>query len=506
MMNIRKTNMNITNQQVVSGGMPLKQGINTRDVFTPTAQDSTPFFKNIPGTLKNIDAGKILFNNTDEEKITQVSAVEKPQWRNSGGISPSSGLIYDGKNDCLYGGVKVIEEAFDPDDPIQFKHSHALTCFNTDGSIRWQFEGPDCMGGPVCDDKGNIYITSESNIRSFDKDGNINWHMGLRDLFSSKAQPVVSPEGTVFAVNKDDRKKNPEIQIVAVKNGKPKWTYPTDYWNGKNNSMLSGKDGSLYVAGTVTTREKGFFAGPPKTGHYFIGLNPDGTEKFKIPVKNWGESHKGCIAQGPDGDIYTVQEGGKLVGYSPNGKERFGIYLMGHKKNSAFPLTTEFPPVIDKEGNVYIAAKGFGTNSLICLDKDGNEKWRTGIDNEFTSKPGLTADGNIITCFRGGNMHVLNRDGELLKKFLVKSGRNEMPDNSGDTDFVPVDILDTTCDDKGQIFTGSLNWVSSFDINADSLEQLITKQEQADQGNYSIEAREETVTIGGVTIKKNRTV
>lgn len=503
-MNIGQTNVNVANKQAVSGRTPVKQGINTRDVFTPSADSSAPSFRNIPRTLSGNKAGNILFREADGEKSTQISMVEKPQWRSSGGISSASGLSFNRENNCLYGGINVIEEVFDTGNPMEFLHQHTLTCFNTDGSVRWQFDGPDCMGGPVCDKKGNIYITSESTVWAFNKDGKVNWRAGLSDLFSLDAQPVVSPEGTVFAVNKDDGKKNAEIKINAIKDGKVKWTYRTDYWNSKNNSMLSGKDGSLYVAGAIKTADKGFFAGPPETRNYFIGLKSNGTEKFRIPVKNWGETNKGCLTEGPDGTIYTIQEGGKLVAYTPEGREKFGKILMGHRKNSSFPLTADFPPAIDKDGNLYIATKGFQTNNLICFDKDGNEKWRTGVEKEFTTQPNFMPDGNIIVGFKGGNMQILNKDGEIHKKYLVKSGRNDTPDDSGDGDHVPIDVLDMTCDEKGQIYAGTSNWVLSYDLYTDSPEQTVDKQEASGSGNYSISAEEETVTIGGVMLKKNR--
>ena len=506
-MNIGKMNVNMNNQQSVPGRTVTNPGVNTRDVFTPSSKGSAPSLQNIiPRTLSSQDAGKIVTGNAADAKSILCTIHGEPQWRSAGGISSSSDLIYDPENKCLYGAIDVIEEAFDPDDPIQFLHQNYLTCFNNDGSIRWQNDGPDCEGGPVPDKNGNIYINSASTLWALTKDGDVKWHAGLTDLFSVGAQPVVSQDGTVFAVNKEDGKRGDKIKINAVQAGKVKWTYQTDYWNKKTNSMLPGKDGSLYVAATVKTSEKGFFKAPDKIENYFIGLKPNGTEKFKIPVKNWGEADKGCLAEGPDGTIYTIQEGSKLVAYSPDGKERFGTNLMGHRKNSAFPLTTAFPPAIDKEGNVYVATKGFQTNNLICFDKDGKEKWRTEVEKEFTATPHFAPGGNIIAAFQGGNLHVLDKKGAVQEKILVKSGVNNNPDDSGDEDNEPVNVLGMVCDGNQQVFVGTKNWVSCYNISVDPIGELTNKEgnvEESSKGDYCIKTEGESVTIGGVKLKKN---
>lgn len=496
-MNVGNINTNLNNQIVNTGKAPSGPAFNTKDVFTPSVGGAGAF-ENLPGTLSAKDAGKILMGNKNDAMSVHTNTVEKPEWREQGGISYHSDLVFDKENKCLYGGVEEI--------PTTSSHNHWLTSFNTDGSVRWKFKGDEFRDGPVLDKEGNVYFCGRDDLHALDKDGNEKWSVKLERLFCTSQNPVISSDGTVFAVNSDFDNKEETSKINAVKDGKVKWTYNTKVWSDKYNSIIVGKDDTVYLAAAKNVKEKGFIFSKDTSQNFFIGLKPDGTEKFRVPVESWGKEHRGCLAEGVDGTIYTVQGGGKLVAYTPDGKEKFQRKLTRNYQGSEYSVTTGFAPAVDSDGNVYIAAKGYNAHDLICMDKDGNEKWRTGFEGEFTAKPEFTPDGKIAVGFSSGNMQILDKDGKLEKKFLVKSGlhKNQFYGNiEGDT---PISPSTFAFDENGQVFVAAYDWVSAYDLNANPLEQVMNKPENA-QGaeakDSTIKMEKEEVIIGGVRVKKN---
>ena len=493
-MNIGNINPNLNNQIQTKGKAPSGPAFDTKDVFTPSAGGAGSF-ENLPGTLSAKDAGKILMGNKNDAMSVHTNTVEIPEWREQGGITYHTDLTFDRENNCLYAGAEEM--------PSTSRHNHWLTCFNTDGSVRWRFEGDDCRTTPALDKDGNVYFCGMDDLHAFDKDGNKKWSVRLDKLYCTSQDPVVSSDGTVYAVNMDYDNKKENAKINAVKDGKIKWTYNTRTWSDEYDSMLVGKDDTLYLTTTKNVKEKGFIFSKDTAQHFFIGLNPNGTEKFRVPVESWGKKHWGNIAQGPDGTIYTVQGGGKLVAYTPDGKEKFSKTLTQKWRGKDYSVTAEFAPAVDNDGNVYVATKGY---DLICLDKDGKENWRTNFGKDFTSRPHFTPDGRIAIGFNGGNLHILDKNGKLEKKFLVKSAlhKNKFYDKiEGDT---PINPSSFAFDKNGQVFVAAYDWVSAYDLNANPLDQVMNKPEMAEGAaakDTSIKMEKEEVIIGGVRVKKN---
>ena len=500
-MKIGNVNSNISSQNRIGSKMG-KKGINTTDVFTPSSGEKA-VFKSIPTSLKTGDAGKLLMGDNSEARAAFTNTVEKPQWRNHGGVSYMSELVCDPENNGIYAGVEEYPDSSEPD--------YYLTAFNSDGTMKWRYEADKFTNGPILDEKGVTYFSGDNDLHAIDTDGRALWHAYLNDLRCVGASPVISPNGTVFAIDMDRKNKTETSKINAVKNGKVQWTYHIKFFDRRSHSMIAGKDGSLYLAVSKNVREKkGLFSSVDKTQNFFIGLNSNGTEKFRIPVKDWGTNHEDCLAEGPDGTIYTIQESQKLAAYTPQGKKKFELNLTGQKKNSAFPVTTGFPPVTDKVGNLYIAAGGSQTNNLICLNKDGKEKWRTFFEKGFVIKPHITKDGDIVVGLKNGSMQVLDKNGDVKNRFQVRSGKykdNYTGKMEGDE---PIGIWNITSDNNRQVFVASKNWVTAYDLDAEPMKQELKEDGETLENpeskttDPSIKMEEESVVIGGIKLKKNK--
>ena len=498
-MKIGNINNNLNVSQSVREKGVKDTGINTVDVFTSSSGEGADL-KSVSGTLSAKDAGKILMGNKNDAQSIRTNTVEKPEWREHGGILSNMEVVFDSENNCLYAGVEEV--------PMNSHHNHWLTSYNPDGSIRWKFKGDALRQGPVLDKNKNLYFCGMDNLHALDKDGNELWNVPLETLFSPGATPVVSPDGTVFAINPDYDNEQENSRINCVKDGKVKWTYNTSPWGSDNNSMMVGKDGTLFLAATKNVKEKGFIFSKNKRQDFFIGLKPDGTEKFRVPAKGWSKNLQGCLAQGNNGTVYTVQGGKHLVAYTPEGKEIFSKTFTRKVNDRETTLSTRLPPVIDKDDNVYIAAESYDSNELICLDKNGNEQWSFPVEGVFNTKPHFTKEGNIIVGFDGGGMHVLDKKGNVKKRFLVKSGlyKNRFYGNTeGDKPLTPSRLA---LDGNGKVFVGAYEWLSAYDLDANPLEQVVSDieaQAAAETRDNTIKMEEKTVTIGGVTLKKNQT-
>ena len=495
-MNIGNINTNISSQQRMTGKKVKSDSFNTKDVFTPSGGESGSL-KNAVGTMTAKDAGKILMGMGKDANSAREYLHEGLEWRQHGGVYAKNPPVFDDGNFCLYAGVE--------EKPETGRHNHWLTRFNPDGTVKWKYTADELREGPVLDKKGNAYFCGMNDLHAINSNGEEIWSAKLENLYCTGENPVISPDGTVFAINTDYENKDNEMentQVNAVKDGKVLWTYHTMHW-GDTNSMLMGKDGTLYLAAGKNVKEKGFIFSKDNPQKFFIGLNPDGSEKFKVPVTSWGKRHYGCLAQGPDGTVYTIQENRRLVAYSPDGKEIFNNKLTASSKQwGEITLKTEHPPAIDKDGNVLISTDGYHTNDLICFDKDGKEQWRKSFKKKISTKAHFSTDGKIVVGLTSGKVHILDKEGKTQKKFLVKSGLHKNPFYDridGDEPIIPVSFA---FDGEGRMFVASYDWVSSYNIGEASPEKVTENLEG--QKNISIKMKEETVVIGGVTLKKNR--
>lgn len=503
-MNIGNINQNITGQGTNTTKASFNNALNPRDVFVKSSPgEPEPSLKNLAQKFSTKDAGKVLLENSDRMKTIRNQTIDTPKWEIRGGTPYGSETVFDAKNNCVYCGLE------DPNSSGETKYH--LTCLNTDGSVRWKFDQREFGQGPALDNDGNVYFLGDNVLCAIDKDGNEKWNTYLdnqddqEDRDDRTQKPVVSSDGTVFVATRSDEDVNENGIIYAVKNGEVSWKYLIARRNSKKDTILAAKDGSVYIAGKKEVIEKGMFKDKIKIQNFFIGLRPDGTEKFRVPVEDWPTTATGSLTEGPDGTIYTVQGDGFIKGYSPDGTEKFSrqITKKAQRPGKGNGFNPSYSPTIDKFGNFYLVLEKGWSGELICLDKEGNETWRQESENKCTTKPHVMPDGNIAIGMEDEHIHILDRQGNHLKKYLV-GGEERITRIYGSKMTGDFNVIDNfAVDEKGTMFASAGNWMLAYDTHTDPLD-LLTGNEENPQQDNTIKMEEENVVIGGVKVKRNK--
>ncbi|MFO0427336.1 MAG: PQQ-binding-like beta-propeller repeat protein [Planctomyces sp.] len=147
---------------------------------------------------------------------------------------------------------------------------------------------------------------------------------------------------------------------------------------------------------------------------------------------------------------------GSLVAYGPP-----NLYEHRHDPATASPCA-------DDDGNVYAF---FGTGDLVCLDRDGNEKWRHYFPDEYGpydmkfgmgSSPRLWGDLLIIACIHKGPSYVLALDRKTGKEVWL-ADRN-YPAMGDATDAYTSPVVLEQSGRTPQLIVSGCDHVDAYDI------------------------------------------
>jgi outer membrane protein assembly factor BamB len=245
-----------------------------------------------------------------------------------------------------------------------------LYSFNTDGSLRFQFDtgGNPRYNGAVFSQDGTIYIGSQSNkMIAVTLEGNEIWNFEVGGDFN--ATPAIGSDGTIYVGNTDDNfyALNPD--------GSLKWSSEYGSWTACATAI--GPNGTVYFSGEGNNLD-------PTAGGVLIAYDPDnGSELWRVSRSD--KVSRGGPAISPDGVLYLVGEDGLLIAYdSANGTE-----LWTYELNAGSLVT----PAIDNEGNIY-----FGDESgfFYVISPEGERVWSTtSLGDRVWSSATIGNDGII---------------------------------------------------------------------------------------------------------------
>jgi outer membrane protein assembly factor BamB len=204
------------------------------------------------------------------------------------------------------------------DGTIYFNSQKALYAFSSNGTLKWKLDG-SFVGGPAVADDGTIYLPCDPGfLYAIYPNGTVKWHADTE--WGSWATPVIGLDGTIYIGYKH--------LFAYHSNGTLKWVFrpDNDEWHNIDSQTYAiSADGTIYI-GTMKDNENCFL----------IGVNPNGTEKWREWISDWRALSSPVIAE--DGTIYIgAQMDDSGVLYALNGKR----------------------PVIEKplQGNLYIFDK-----------------------------------------------------------------------------------------------------------------------------------------------------
>jgi len=299
---------------------------------------------------------------------------------------------------------------------------HDLYAINPNGTIKWH---SNLIGSvhyqPVIGLNGTIYVGTMERFHAFYPNGTLQWILPMKKEF--RGDPVISPEGIIYVGTKDG-------YLYAVNpNGTIQWEYYLGYsivgasLDNEENIYFGAQHCDylycLYPNGTLrwtfeTIQE---ISDAPLIGDdgtiytvpidYIIAINPDGTEKWRVPSNGDGRSP----ALAPDGTIiYSSYEKGDVVGLNPENGQIKWCYQTGY----TYP-EDKTRPAISSDGTIFFAYRDGEMAFLSALNPDGNLKWTNMISSdihpvdaiEFGHGPSIDANGTvyITTWFIAGEEH-----------------------------------------------------------------------------------------------------
>jgi outer membrane protein assembly factor BamB len=360
---------------------------------------------------------------------------------------------------------------------------------NTDGVEKWRIDTiAVCMGSPIIDDQGIIYVGSLYGLFAVYPNGTMKWNFFTDGVIVSA--PALDENDTLYYDSIWDE----YLYAIYSNNGTIKWKYKIGpSWA----SPTIDDDGIIYAPGTDNwkvhavypngTRKWVFKAAQRVYSSPAIGedgtiyctsyngnlyaLHPEnGTEKWKYKVPGHIRTSP-CIAD--DGTIYTVSTNGPLFAFNPNGTIKWNTTSVGGGTS----------PTIGQDGTIYC-----GYTDLYAVNPvDGSIKWKCDLGRDRTIKEGTpcnSIDGTIylgtyIGDRVGGELIAVNPDGtEKWRKMIATDWVMSAPAIGGGDGTVYVGSCNDGYDPRGA--WGYLHAFGPLDSNAPSAPVI----EGPSSGNY----------------------
>jgi len=226
---------------------------------------------------------------------------------------------------------------------------------------------------------------------------------------SVESSPAIGSDGTICVGSHDG------YFYAFEKGGLLKWkvklTDPSfdPRWNTSKAIMASpaiAKDGTIYAYAA---------------SNFLHALNPDGTEKWRFPVK-WHNDFWSSPNIGPDGTIYigSARDEGSdnkagLYAINPDGTQKWFVRE---------PSGVTVVPTIADDGTVIYGAANPQNNKgrIKALTLDGKLKWEFVLLEWLEGPAAIGPDGTIFTGSKEGDFYALNPNGTEKWRFKTKGG------------------------------------------------------------------------------------
>ncbi len=253
--------------------------------------------------------------------------------------------------------------------------------------------------------RGNLKNTGLSPYDTSHIDGTQKWMFKPSSdsqlLFESS--PTIGPDGTIYVGSHDNN-------LYAVNSdGTQKWVFDAGdpvlieggisggYTKGMQSSPAISSDGTIYIR---------------SFSNYLFALNPDGTEKWKFPMKVSADTWSSPTI-GNDGTIYVGSaregnEGGRVYAINPDGTEKWNFKA----QSDVFPTMA-----IDDDGTIYSGAGGDG--EFFALNPDGTVKWRFSTGRHTESSVAIGSDGTLYFGNWDNKIYALDSNGNKKWEFLT---------------------------------------------------------------------------------------
>ena len=369
------------------------------------------------------------FNANYVDKNDTKTFVRKESFKVEPGYGNSISWFYDVDADklgkCDYDGLQIKpicknNSAQLADSPWSMFHGSAqhggqskYDTSHVDGTIKWTFEADGAIeSSPIIDKNGVIYFGAHDGyLYALNPDGTLKWKFNAGPSVYDKrwnvtksimAAPAIAKDGTIYIYSSAN-------YLFAVNpDGTEKWRFPVKWGNDFWSSPTVGEDGTIYIGSARVENDPGYKGG-------VFAINPDGTEKWFFEDSSGITS---TAAIGLDGTIYI---GGNDL--RPDGKEgNIGALLALNQQGKliwkfSFEDWMESSPAIGKDGTIYTST---GREArFYAFNPDGTVKWKFQADTGTSATPAI---GKYRTVFVGAwdtYMYAFDTDG--TKKWSFKT-------------------------------------------------------------------------------------
>ena len=272
-----------------------------------------------------------------------------------------------------------------------------LHAINPDGSQNWIFDlgGDAIYTTPSVASDGTIYIGSDSdNLFAINPDGTQKWVFNTAGS-NVRSTPAIAQDGKVYITSDDDN-----LYALDPSNGSVVWSFPLG--GNAQSGIALDSDGTVIVG-----VDQGGSAGA------IYAVNPDGTEKWSVPVLGRISVCAPAIA---NGRVYVgTKEGNNLLALdASNGVQAWSFDTPGAIINSS--------PAIDVNGVIYF---GSWDNHVYAVNPDGTLKYKFLTGGDVWSSPAIGSDGTIYVGGYDNKLHALEMfSGGLANDVWPMFGKN----------------------------------------------------------------------------------
>ena len=255
---------------------------------------------------------------------------------------------------------------------------------DTDGTLKWRFDGGWVEAGSIIDDEGTIYFGSfNKNLYAVYPNGTLKWKYKTNDWIWST--PALDNDGTIYLGTFGS------TFYAIYPDGTLKWTY---YTGGPISSSPAIDDDGMIYFGTFRGSDGDINA-----------LYPNGTLKWKYKTNDWIWS---TPALDNDGTIYLGTFGSTFYAIYPDGTLKWTYYTGG-------PISSS--PAIDDDGMIYFGTFRGSDGDINALYPNGTRKWKYTTDYYITSDPAIGDDGTIYIGSGDTYLYAMHPDGSLRWRF-----------------------------------------------------------------------------------------
>ena len=278
--------------------------------------------------------------------------------------------------------------------------------------LLWSYKtGSSVESSPVIGTDGTIYVGSHDGyFYAFNKDGSVKWKVKLTEpSYDARwniskaimASPAIAKDGTIYINTASG-------QLHTLNpDGTEKWRFPikwsNDFWNGPN----VGQDGTIYIG---TARFEG-----KSEGSGLYALNPDGTKKWFSPEPSGVTIVPSVTDDGMviSGAANPMDNKGKIIALSLDGEKKWEFVL---------EQWLEGPAAIGPDGTIFSGSK---EGYVYALNSNGTEKWKFKTGDGISAMPTIGSDGNVYIGSWDGNFYALDqKTGKEKWHFDVKVGKD----------------------------------------------------------------------------------